>query len=196
MSGNRSKQIAFNYFGGKFTFTEKLIDHFPQHEHFVDVFCGSMAVTLNKPSSGIETANDINGNVINFFKVLREEPAELIRALSLTPVSRQEYDECWPISEGESALELARRFYVRVKQSYLGLCAQRKNKGWLHSSRNSRTKVAELVSKWFNGIEGLPMLVYRLQSIQIENQDFRRLIPRIDYPEAFFYCDPPYPKES
>ena len=77
MSGNSNKLIAINYFGGKFTLADKLQMFFPTHTHFIDVFMGSMAVTLNKYPSKIETVNDINGEIINFFKVLRDNPYEL-----------------------------------------------------------------------------------------------------------------------
>lgn len=201
MSGNKGKLIAFNYFGGKFTYADYLYQYFPQPikdiQHFVDVFCGSMVVTLNKPFSKIDTANDINDSVVNFFKVLREKPNELITLLKLTPVSRSEYDRSWMgIGCEKDELEWARKFYVRVRQSYFGLGIQRNNKGWHMAKTQSCTSKGETVSKWINSIDKLPLVVDKLTNIQIENKDFRKLIPDMDFEGAFFYCDPPYPIES
>lgn len=198
MSGNSKKLIAFNYFGGKFTWVDQIYPYFPEHVHFVDVFCGSLAVTLNKPFSQIDTANDINSEVVNFFRVLRDQPEELIFLLKLTPVSREEYNNCW---QGSSDIEItdlekARRFFVRVRQSFYGLGIQRKNKGWHLAKTVNRCKKAETVSKWYNGIDKLYAIMDRLLNIQFEHQCYSELIPKIDFPGAFFFLDPPYPEES
>lgn len=194
MSGNSKKLIAFNYFGGKFTIADKLQHFFPKHIHFVDVFMGSLAVSLNKQPSKIDTANDINGDVVNFFKVLRENPEELISSLLLTPIAREEFNASWDM-DGCSELEKARKFYVRIRQSFCGMGAQRKNKGWHMVKTKSRANLGETISKWHGGIEKLYPVIDRLTHIQIENKDFRTLIPSLDFKDAFFYCDPPYPRD-
>ena len=198
------KLIAFNYFGGKFTWVDSILPLFPVHTHFVDVFCGSMAITLNKPLSAIDTANDINLEVVNFFRVLREQPDDLLGLLRLTPISRHEYNQSWQPHLGVegpgfplplSDLERARRYYVRVRQSFYGLGAQRKNKGWHLTKTVSYSAGGDTVSKWRNALDKLYPVIDRLTSIQLECQDFRALIPAMDFPGAFFYCDPPYPAE-
>ena len=194
MSGNVKKLIAINYFGGKFTWVDWLLKYFPEHIHFIDVFCGSMAVTLNKRYSQIDTANDINSEVINFFKVLRDQPNQLLTLLSLTPVSREEYNLSWDVVDVDE-VERARRFYVRVRQSFYGLGIQKKNKGWHCVKTISRSNFGETVSKWHNAIEKLSPVIDKLTHIQIENKCFRDLIPVMDFKGAFFYCDPPYPEE-
>lgn len=84
MSGNNSKKIAFNYFGGKFSFIEYLYENFPpKFTHLVDLFAGSMVVSLNYRGNVIRTANEINGEITNFFEQLREHEDELIRMLEL-----------------------------------------------------------------------------------------------------------------
>lgn len=196
MSGNRSKHIAFNYFGGKFTYVDHLVQYFPKHHHFIDVFCGSMAVTLNKSPSKIETANDINSEVINFFNVLRSKPNELLDLLELTPVSREEFNDCWHSDIRSTDLEKARRFYVRVRQSFFGLGIQKHNKGWQMSGKQSAAKGGEVVSKWRNALNKLPSIIKRLKDIQIDNRDWQEVITSLDFKEAFFYCDPPYPHQS
>lgn len=197
MSGNKNKIIAFNYFGGKYTWVEYLYKYFPDHYHFIDVFGGSMAVTLNKVRSKIDTANDINSDVFNFFKVLRENPDELLHQLMLTPVSREEYNYCFYSQESKvTDVERARMFFVRARQSFYGLGAQRQNKGWHLAKTKTGAKYGETVSKWINSIDKLDVVLSRLSTIQLENKCFRDLIPAIDFEDAFFYLDPPYPEES
>jgi len=196
MSGSKNKLIAFNYFGGKFTWLDNLYQHFPRHKHFVDVFCGSMVVTLNKERSLIDTANDINGDVVNFFKVLREKPDQLIHKLMLTPVSREEYNNAY-YSQGLQVddVERARMFFVRARQSFYGLGAQRLNKGWHLAKTHTGAKYGETVSKWINAIDKLDAIISRLSTIQLENKHYRDIIRAIDFPEAFFYLDAPYPEQ-
>lgn len=93
MSHDSSKVIAFNYFGGKFTWLNYLYDHFPmEFNHLVDLFAGSMVVSINYKGRVIKTANELNSDITNFFQVLRDHENELIRLLLLTPCSKLEYD--------------------------------------------------------------------------------------------------------
>ena len=195
MSGNKSKIIAFNYFGGKFTWLEHLYAHFPQDfTHLVDLFAGSMCVSLNYKGRIIRTANEINANITNFFEVLRDHEGELTRLLLLTPCSEQEYNNCRKPSEDK--IEQARRFYVRVRQSFFGLGAQRKNKGWHCAKQHVNANGGETVSRWNNAIAKLHEVAEVIRSnFQIINLDYANAIDKLDFPKAFFYCDPPYPLE-
>ena len=195
MSGNRSRKIAFNYFGGKFTWLDHLYRHFPaDFTHLVDLFAGSMCVSINYSGNVIRTANEINGDITNFFEVLRDREAELIRLLLLTPCSEQEYLKCWEPSD--DPVEQARRFYVRVRQSFFGLGAQRSNKGWHMVKQHVNAQGGETVSRWNNAIEKLQEVAEEIRrNFQIINRDYADCIHRIDFPKAFFYCDPPYPQQ-
>lgn len=192
MSGNSSKLIAMNYMGSKFTWVDWLLPYFPRHIHFIDVAGGSLAVTLNKPFSRIDTANDINGEVVNFFRVLREQPDELITLLALTPIAREEYDKSWDMTGANTDLERARRFYVRSRQSFYGMGVQKRSKGWHMVKTSSRSNRAETVSKWHNALAKLYPVADKLRNIQIENDCFRTLIPKLDFAGAFFFTDFPY----
>ncbi len=194
MSGDSKKMIAFSYLGSKFSIVDKIEPLFPEHIHFIDVFMGSMAVTLNKKRSQIETVNDINGDVVNFFRVLRERPYELYTQLFLTPISREEFNNSWEM-ENITEMERARRFYVRIRQSFYSMGAQKQSKGWHLVKTQSRSNMAETISKWRNSIDKLFPVIDRLTSVQIENRHFRDLIPVLDFKDAFFYEDPPYPLE-
>ena len=195
MSGNKNKIIAFNYFGGKFTWLEYLYENFPTNfTHLVDLFAGSMCVSLNYKGKVIKTANEINEEITNFFFVLRENEAELTRLLLLTPCSEVEYNNSY--EKCEDKIEMARRFYVRVRQSFFGLGIQRKNKGWHMAKCHVNAQGGETVSRWNNAIAKLHEVAEVLRSeFQIMNLDYFTCIDRIDNPDAFFYCDPPYPHQ-
>lgn len=70
------------YVGGKWAMADWLIGFFPPHTHYVEPFCGGASVLFRKYPSEIETINDIDSDVVNFFRVLREQPAALIGALA------------------------------------------------------------------------------------------------------------------
>jgi DNA adenine methylase len=85
------KVIAFGWYGGKFSHLDWLLPLLPECYHYCEPFGGSAAVLLNRPPSPVETYNDLDGEVVNFFKVLREEKGKLIEAIGLTPFSREEF---------------------------------------------------------------------------------------------------------
>lgn len=197
MSGNKNKLIAFNYFGGKFTWLNYLYQHFPnEFTHLIDVFGGSFSVSLNyNQTSVIKTANEINGEITNFFEVLRNNTEELIFLLKITPCSVLEYNNSW--EKCDDKIERARRFYVRVRQSFFGLGAQRRNKGWHMAKTKVNAKGGETVSKWNNAIEKLyEIAVVIRENFQITNYDWSDVLDKIDFEGAFFYLDPPYPEET
>lgn len=196
MSGNKSKIIAFNYFGGKFTYLEYLYSYFPEKfTHLIDLFAGSMVVSLNYKKNVIKTANELNSEITNFFECLRNNEDELIRLIELTPCSNQEYDNCF--QQTDNKLEQARRFYVRVRQSIYGLGAQTNNKGWSMAKTSLNAKAGHTVSRWNNSTIKLQQVAQIIKrNFQITNLDYAVCIDKIDFPGAFFYCDPPYPESS
>jgi len=193
----RHKLIAFGWYGGKFNYLDWLLPLLPKTTHYCEPFGGSAAVLLNREPSPIETYNDIDGEVVNFFRVLREQKAALIEAIGLTPFSREEFEKA--ISEpldGLSDLERARRFYVRARQVRTGLAQTASHGRWAHCRLTSRAGMAGAVSRWLGTVEALPEIAQRLLRVQIENDLAINVIRRYDSEETLFYCDPPYPHES
>lgn len=142
----------------------------------------------------IKTANEINADVTNFFEVLRDHEPDLIRLLLLTPCSELEYNNSWEPSLDK--IEQARRFYVRIRQSFFGLGAQLKNKGWHMAKQHVNDQGGETVSRWNNAIEKLHEVAEAIRgNFQITNLDYSECVDRLDFKEAFFYADPPYPLE-
>ena len=83
--------IAFSWYGGKYSHLNWLLPLLPEAHHYCEPFGGSAAVLLNRKPSPIETYNDLDGEVVNFFRVLREEGDALIDSILFTPYSREEY---------------------------------------------------------------------------------------------------------
>ncbi len=194
VASRRSKRmIAFGWYGGKYSHLDFLIPLIPADAtHFCDVFGGSAAVLLNVGPYPVESYNDIDSDLVNFFTMLRDQGEELTKAIALTPFSREELTRaCEPV-EDISPLERARRFYVRARQTRTGL-AQTSSKGrWAHCVLTSRSGMSGAVSRWLGSVEGLPEIIDRLQQVQIENAPATEVIQRYDTEETVFYVDPPY----
>lgn len=200
MSHNSRHIIAYNYFGGKHTFLDEIYQLFPSEslfDHLIDLFMGSGSVSLNYAHGRnlIVTANDIYDDIVNFFEVLRDHEDRLVELLELTPCSSVEYFNCWERSDDK--IEQARRFYVRVRQSFFGLGAQRANKGWHMAKKHANSNGGEVVSRWNNAIPKLRKVATILrQTFQVTNFSYEICIDKIDYARAFFYADPPYSLRS
>jgi DNA adenine methylase len=193
----KRKLIAFGWYGGKYNHLGWLLPLLPTTTHYCEPFGGSAAVLLNREPSPVETYNDVDGQVVNFFRVLREQKDALIEAIGLTPFSREEFEKA--ISEPAnrlSDLERARRFYIRARQVRTGLAQTASNGRWAHCRLTSRAGMAGAVSRWLGTVEALPGIAQRLLRVQIENDLAINVIKRYDSKETLFYCDPPYPHES
>lgn len=104
-----------NYPGSKWSMSDWIIGNMPQHEVYLEPFFGSGAVFFNKPPVKVETINDIDGRIVNLFRVIREQPEELSRLILFTPFSREEYKLSYQVDP--DPLEDARRFLVRCWQA-------------------------------------------------------------------------------
>ena len=178
------------YFGAKWRLAPWLITHFPPHVCFVDVFGGGMSVTLRKPPSIFNVYNDIDCQVVTFFRVLRDRSEELVRAIELTPFARAELATAYEPTTDD--LEIARRLFIRCWQS-IGGPGMRWNSGWRFQVKNSRGKKS--IEDW-NDLDHLHAVAERLRSIYIECDDALKIIKRYDSPTTLFYLDPPYLPET
>jgi DNA adenine methylase len=193
-NGNIKRHIAFGWYGGKFSHLSWLLPFLPEVHHYCEPFSGSAAVLLNRKPSPVETYNDIDGEVVNFFRVLRDHGDALIKAIALTPFSRQEFAEA--VSGPEEAItnfERARLFYVRARQVRTGLAQTASIGRWANCIQTSRAGMSGAVSRWLGSIEDLPMIALRLLRVQIENRPAIDVIKLYDTENTLFYCDPPYP---
>lgn len=193
----RRRKIAFGWYGGKFSHLEWLLPLLPPAHHYCEPFAGSAAVLLNRAPSAVETYNDLDGEVANFFRVLRNKKEELVEAIGLTPFSREEFSiACEPPEKRISNLERARRFFVRARQVRTGLAQTASIGRWANCKNTSRSGMSGVVSRWLGSIEHLPEIAERLLRVQIENRPALETIDLYDSADTLFYCDPPYAHEA
>lgn len=190
-------KAIIRYPGSKWGIAEWIISHFPagyEKMVYLEPFAGSGAVFFNKRPGAVETINDLDGDVVNLFRVLRERPEELKRVLSLTPYSREEYDLSF--KPCDDPLERARRYMVRTTQT-IGAKLDGKC-GWRN---HKQAKIGGTACKWAGITDVIDAAAARLHGdtthlVQIEHMDALRLIERYDYPDVLMYLDPPYVRAS
>jgi DNA adenine methylase len=152
---------------------------------------------LNRPPSPIETYNDIDGDVVLFFRVLRDRYNELVRAIGLTPFSREEYHKAiYGSLQGVDEVERARRFYIKARQTRTGLAQTASLGRWANCKDTSRAGMSGVVSRWLGGVAALDDIAQRLIRVQIENRPATETMQIYDSPTTLFYCDPPYLHET
>jgi len=192
----KKKMIAFGWYGGKYSHLNWLLPLLPKSVHYCEPFAGSAAVLINREPSPVETYNDIDGEVANFFRVLRDNTDEILKAIALTPFSREEFRLAIEKPHEElTEVERARRFYIRARQVRTGLAQTASNGRWANCLNTSRRGMSGAVSRWLGSVDGLTEVAERLLRVQIENSDATDVIRRYDSENTLFYCDPPYPPE-
>ena len=176
------------YFGGKTTLAGRIAALLPVHGHYVEPFAGSLAVLLAKPVSRMETVNDLDGEVMGFWRVLRERPGELARVCALTPHSRAEW-EAAADRGGVGELEAARRWWVRLTQARAGRLV---GTGWRHYVDPGVSGTA--LPGYLDGyVARMATAARRLHHVSLECRPALELIDRYGaHPGCLLYVDPPY----
>jgi DNA adenine methylase len=190
--GPGRKLIAFGWYGGKFSHLDWLLPLLPACHHYCEPFAGSAAVLINRDPVPVETYNDLDGEVANFFRVLRDQKDRLVEAIGLTPFSREEFSIACTLDPTVEPLERARRFYVRARQVRTGLAQTASLGRWANCKDTSRAGMSGVISRWLGAVEALPEIAERLLRVQIENRPAVDVIRLYDSPRTLFYCDPPY----
>lgn len=174
-----------HYPGSKWSMAEWIISHMPPHTTYLEPYFGSGAVLFNKAPVALETVNDISGEVVNLFRIIRERPDDLARVVQWTPYARDEYkaahDRC------EEDLERARRFLVRCWQSIRVKTSS--ISGW---RCRATTNDAYRVKQWNDLPDSIVAVAERLKAVQIENRPALQVIGRYNLPDVLIYADPPY----
>ena len=176
----------FTYFGGKTAIADRIAALLPPHEHYVEPFAGSLAVLLAKPPSKMETVSDLDGDLVNFWRMLRERPQDLERACALTPHARAEYLACYEPAADD--LERARRVWVNLTQ---GRGGQLRRTGWRYYADPSGG--ASMPSYLGAYVSRLMPAAERLTSVSLECLDALDIIGRYgQHTGTLIYADPPY----
>lgn len=186
---DKPKRPALQYFGGKWRIADWVIAHFPPHHCYVEPFGGAASVLLKKPKSKIEVYNDIDDNVVNLFRVLRdpEQSARLKHVVELTPYARREYELCRMMTG--DPVEVARQFIVRSFQS-IAKKDPTMNNGW-RASLSKDTK--DVCLSWSTWPQQIALFTERLKQVQIESKTWKEVLEMYDSKDTLFYLDPPYP---
>lgn len=175
------------YHGGKWKLAPWILQHLPQHRVYVEPFGGGASVLLRKPRSYAEVYNDLDGEVVNLFRVARDDGEALARVLDLTPFARAEFAGAYEPSD--DPMEQARRTLVRSFMGFGSAGASGQSTGFRANSNRRGTTPAH---DWMNFPDCLRLVVQRLRGVVIENRDALQVMQSHDCDEAVHYVDPPY----
>lgn len=175
------------YFGGKITLGPTIAALLPAHGHYVEPYCGSLAVLLAKPPSDHETVNDLDGRLMTFWRVLRERPEELARACALTPHARAEHLAAYDL-DAQDELEQARQVFVRLTQ---GRSGQLRRTGWRHYvAPAGGTSMPDYLTGY---VDRMATAAERIQHVSLECLPALDIIAKYGTdPGVLLYVDPPY----
>lgn len=182
------------YHGGKWLLAPWIIDHFPKHRTYVEPFGGGGSVLLRKARSYAEVYNDLDSEIVNVFRVLREpwQAARLLESIELTPFSRAEFENAY--QPAHSNIERARRAIVR---SMMGFGSAAFNTSHATGFRSNSTRSGTTPAMdWRNYPAQIFAFVDRLRGVVVENRDARDVMRQHDGPETLHYVDPPYPHST
>ena len=193
---------AFPYVGGKWRLAKDIVPMIPEdHQTFVEVFCGSASVALAKGRSHIEVLNDVDGEVANFFEVVREAELrrELMERLLWTPYSRQVFAELCDMAPPADPVRRAWRFWAIARQCFGGYRPANNGRSFAGTTRgrwrrsiSSRHCAGGDAATLHKQIDALDTIGERLRGVYVERKDFAYVLDRWDRDTTVFYCDPPY----
>jgi DNA adenine methylase len=180
---------VIGYYGSKVRVAPRIVDLLPEHHGYVEPFCGSLAVLLAKPAARFEVVNDLDGDLMTFWRMLRERTDDLQRLCALTPHSRGEYEASWPIEDDPDDLERARRVWVKLTQ---GRAGSLRSTGWrYHEAPLGRSSSMPRTLAGYVG--RFALVADRLSTVTLECRPALEVIAAYGRdPHNLLYVDPPY----
>lgn len=178
----RIRRPVLRYHGGKWRIAPWVISHFPEHKVYVEPFSGAASVLMRKPRSFAEVINDLDGEVINVFRVLRDAKAaeRLRRQIVLTPWSRAEFR--LSLERADCPIERARRMISRSFMAFGTTCRRQASTGFRAKVYTGKRNGG--FGDWLTYPSQIGLFAERLSGVVIGAQDG---------PDTLFYVDPPYP---
>lgn len=186
---NTMSHPLIRYHGGKFRLAPWVLSHFPKHTCYTEAFGGAAGVLLQKPRAYAEVYNDLDGEIVNLFRVLRNEDNrnKLIEQLIFTPYSRDDFLEAW--EPCEDLIEKARRLIIRAQ---MGFGSAGASKGITGFRIDTKRAYGTAQSLWVTYPNHLAMVGERLSGVLIENRPAIQVLQDHDDSETLHYVDPPY----
>lgn len=175
------------YHGGKWKLAPWIIEHLPPHKTYVEPFGGGGSVLLRKPRAYAEVYNDLDGEIVNVFRMVRDRGEELLRLIELTPFARVEFEASY--TPTKEPLERARQTILRSFMGFGSASACGERSGFRSTSSRSGTTPAH---DWRNYPAKMPELIERLRGVVIEERDAKIVMAHHDGPNTVHYVDPPY----
>lgn len=189
---DRQCRSPFGYYGAKARLASAIVEILPPHAAWVEVFCGSAAITCAKPPAPIEVINDLDGEIVNVFRQLRTNPKRLVDLVRHTPYAKAEWEFCKANRRKGAPVERARRFLVLSMMTVNGTLG-RGSAGFSFSNSYSREGHEARVNRWLRLPERLEQVVQRLRGVRVENRDANKIIEMFsERPASLLYLDPPY----
>lgn len=190
MSAKLTRPLV-RYHGGKWRLAPWIIGHFPPHRVYVEPFGGGASVLLRKDRAYAEVYNDLDGEIVNLFRVARDHGEMLAQRCELTPFARDEFVLSYdPHSD---PIEQARRTLVRSFMGFGSASVNGKASGFRANSNRSGTTPAH---DWANYPDALRKTIARLKGVVIENRDALHVMRQHDSRTTLHYVDPPYAHET
>lgn len=181
---------VIKYPGAKCSLAKWIISHFPAHHSYLEPFFGSGAVLFTKQRSNIETVNDLDGDVVNLFEWIRNDPERLAREIYWTPYARDVYEKAWAAQYTEKdSFKRAVYFYTRLMMGH-GFRTTGEKVGWKNDVQGRERAYA--ATCWCKTPDVIFEAAERLRGVQIENRPAVDLIERFNYSNVLIYADPPY----
>lgn len=180
----------FKWVGGKSRLRKVIIDLLPRHTCYVELFAGAAWVLFGKPPSEVEVLNDLDQEVVTFFRVVKEKPAELIKSFEWELVSRAEFERLAALEPNQlSDVQRAHRFYYLIMAGWGGEL----NYPRFATSITDGGHGNRLIGALETLTERLTPVYQRLRTVIIENLPWQACFARYDRPGTVMYVDPPYP---
>lgn len=180
---------VIRYHGGKFRLASWVLEHFPPHKCYVEPFGGAAGVLIQKPRAYAEVYNDLDGDIVNLFRVLQGEHSSkrLIELLVLTPYSRAEFELAWLPTDDN--IERARRIIIRAQMGFGSAGASKGRTGFRIDTARAYGTAQHL---WRSYPEHVATVCERLTGVLIENRPAADVMLAHDTPATLHYVDPPY----
>jgi DNA adenine methylase len=189
MEAIKLKSPALRYHGAKFRLSPWVISHFPEHTYYTEVYGGAAGVLLNKPRCKAEVYNDLDGDIVNFFRMVRGfyTRQELIEKLQMTPYSRDEFNIAYEFTD--DPIERARRTAIRATMGFGSGGVSMAKTGFRTDLKRDYGTAMDL---WVKYPDSLAAVGQRFLGVQIENKPAISLLLKHDNNQTLHYLDPPY----